>query len=366
VAKISKEFDLYAWRHNNINIVAVSKEHNGKQLTFNLYTDSNKNKALNSTSNDYIPHLYVDLPNNKSAYVIGILDKVNSKVTFTLESCMLPSCGRFNCFVSLICDDVVIKFAGMTLCVLNGDISRYVDNTSKRDSYDVLVSNVNYLMSKIDNVVSDFNITNLEALGSYPNLSNNCMKVASAFESTNYWTVNNGGELVANEHCLIVKNTKPTDLLGKLSTEKDVDNTATMLVKLRIKMLEGSYICVYPIYSTCDNSINVVTDTIVASNLRHSSNDFLITDNEWHNIWFIFSCNDTSSVSNVGVRLAPSANVAISNFNVFYSLDTCGTNKSGVIESNIEAHNTTKSINEVQSNISVATTPYSPYEEGAI
>ena len=160
MAIVSKEFDLYAWRNNNINIVAVSQENNGKEIVFNLYTEATQSKLLNSNSKDYISHLYVNLPNNKSAYVIGTLDKTNSKVTFTLDSCVLPTCGRFNCFVSLICDDTIIKFAGMTLCVLDGSISDYVDNTSKTDSYDVLVSNVNYLMDKIDNVVSNFDIAN--------------------------------------------------------------------------------------------------------------------------------------------------------------------------------------------------------------
>lgn len=325
IAKITKEFDLYAWRHNNINIVAVSKEHNGKELVFNLYTDSIQNKALNSTSKDYIPHLYVALPNNKSAYVVGVLDKINSKVVFNIESCLLPSCGKFSCFVSLISDDTVIKFAGMTLCVLNGDINNYVDNISKTDSYDILVSNVNYLMSKIDNVVSDFNIKNIEALGSYPNVSNNCLTSPCEYDSTDNWEVSNSGELNTKDLCLTVKNSQTTDLLGTLVKEKRVDKNNIMLVKIRMKMVEGQYTCVYPIYSTTTGVVNITTDNLIASNLRPTSGDYLLTDNEWHNIWFIFDCNSTNTIKKLGVRLSSSPNVIISNINAFYSLDKNGT-----------------------------------------
>lgn len=321
MAITAKEFDLYAWRHNNINIIAVSKEHNGKELIFNLYADSNNNKLLNSSSKDYIPYLYVNLPNNKSAYVIGTLDKANSKVTFTLESCILPSCGRFNCFVSLICNDIIIKFAGMTLCVIDGDISDYVDNVSKIDSYNVLVSNVNYLMSKIDNVVSDFDITNLEMLGSYPNVSNNCIKSPSEFASTNDWEVDNGGSLGVKDLCLTVDNPKITDLLGLLTKEKVVNKNNIMLVKIRIKMVTGSYTCIYPIYATSDGIVNVTTNDIIASNLRPTSGDYLLADNEWHNVWFIFDCQTTKTITKIGIRLASSPNVIISNIQAFYSLD---------------------------------------------
>lgn len=363
MAEISKEFDLYAWRHNNINIVAVSEEHNGKEVVFNLYTDSNQNKALNSASKNYIPHLYVDLPNNNGAYVVGTLDKVNSKVSFTLESCILQFCGRFNCFVSLIADDTVVKFAGMTLCVLNGSVKNYVDSISQLDSYSVLLSNVDYLMSKVDNIVSDFDISNFEALVTYPNVSSSCIKSTSNFKSTNYWSVNNGCELTTNDNCLIATNTQTTDLLGELTTEKEVNDTATMLVKLRIKMLEGDYTCVYPIYSTVDNTTIKVTDNIQAGNLRPTSHDFLITDNEWHNIWFIFDCNDSLKIKSVGVRLSSTPNVAISNFNVFYSLDACGAARSEVIESNVASENTNTYSNEIQSN---ATFTLLEYEEGEI
>lgn len=329
MAKIYKEFDLYAWRRNNINIVAVSQEHNGKELVFNLYTDSNQNKVLNSMSKDFIPHLYVDLPNNKSAYVIGTLDKVNSKATFVLESCILPSCGRFNCFVSLIYDDMVVKFAGMVLCVLDGNISNYVDNISKTDSYDILMSNVNYLMSKINNVVSDFNIANLETLSAYPNVSNNCLKSPCNFQSTNNWNINNNGSLDVKEFCLTVKNSQTTDLLGELIKEKEVNKNNIMLVKIRMKMVDGQYTCVYPIYSTHTGLVNITSNNIIASNLRPTSGDYLLTDNEWHNIWFIFDCDTANIITKIGVRLASSSNVIISNINAFYSLDEDSSASSG-------------------------------------
>lgn len=321
IAKITKEFDLYAWRHNNINIVAVSKEHNGKELVFNLYTDSIQNKALNSTSKDYIPHLYVALPNNKSAYVVGVLDKINSKVSFNLENCLLPFFGRFNCFVSLLCDDTIIKFAGMTLCVLDGDISNYVDNISKTDSYDILVSNVNYLMSKVDNVVSDFNIKNIEALGSYPNVSNNCLLSSCKYVSTNNWEVSNGAELDVNNFCLTIKNSQTTDLLGVLKTEKMVNKNSIMLIKIRMKMIEGQYTCIYPIFYTSNGVVNITAHNIIASNLRTTSGDYLLTDNEWHDIWFIFDCDTANVITKLGVRLSTSPNVVISNINAYYSSD---------------------------------------------
>ena len=342
MAIVSKEFDLYAWRNNNINIVAVSQENNGKEIVFNLYTEATQSKLLNSNSKDYIPHLYVNLPNNKSAYVIGTLDKTNSKVTFTLDSCVLPTCGRFNCFVSLICDDTIIKFAGMTLCVLDGSISDYVDNTSKTDSYDVLVSNVNYLMDKIDNVVSNFDIANLETLSAYPNVSNNCLKSPCNFQSTNNWNSSNDGSLGITDLCLAVQSSQTTDLLGELIKEKEVNKNNIMLVKIRMKMVSGQYVCVYPIYSTSDGVVNVTTDNIIASNLRPTSRDYLLTDNDWHNIWFIFDCDTTNTITNIGVRLSPSSNVIISNINAFYSLDkTTSTNSSEAISVVYDIDNTT-------------------------
>ncbi len=363
MAKIIKEFDLYAWRHNNINIVAVSKEHNGKELVFNLYTDSIQNKALNSTSKDYIPHLYVELPNSKSAYVVGVLDKINSKVSFKLESCLLPFCGRFNCFVSLVCEDTIIKFAGIALCVLNGDINDYVDNISKTDSYDVLVSNVNYLMSKIDNVVSDYNIKNIEMLSTYPNVSNNCLIAPCEYKSTTSWEVNNGGNLGTKDLCLTIKNSQTTDLLGTLIKEKEVNKTSIMLVKIRMKMIEGQYTCVYPIYSTTTGIVNITSNNIIASNLRPTSGDYLLTDNEWHNIWFIFDCDIASKITKLGIRLATSSNVIISNINAFYSLDKNGSGGATFVDSGITSNSTTYYTAITNSSLEITPTTF---EEGEI
>lgn len=363
ITKISKEFDLYAWRHNNINIFAVSKEHNCKELVFNLYTDSVQNKVLISASKDYIPHFYVDLPNHKSAYVVGVLDKINSKVTFTLESCLIPHCGKFNCFVSLVGDDSVIKFAGMTLCVLNGDISKYVDNIPKTDSYDILVSNVSYLMGKINNVVSDYNIKNLETLSSYPNLSNNCLRSSCDYKSTNNWEVNNGGDLSTKDFCLTIKNSQTTDVLGVLKEKKEVNKTNVMLVKIRIKMVEGKYTCVYPIYYTSTGMANITSKNIIASNLRQTSNDYLLTDNEWHNVWFIFDCDTTREITKLGVRLATSPNVLISNINAFYSLDKNGGGGAIFVDSGITYDTTSYYTTVAHSNLTINPTSF---EEGEI
>lgn len=162
-------------------------------------------------------------------------------------------------------------------------------------------------------------INNLEKLATYPNLSADCLK--------HNFTVSNGAILTTENGCIniIQQNSGTTILISDLLKNKAVDTNRLMLVKLRIKMLNSSSnLNVYIKYITVDDEIYVSKDNIIASNLRTntgSNSDYLITDNEIHNVWCVFGCPTVTEITGIGVELAPFAQAEISNIQAFYSLD---------------------------------------------
>lgn len=166
----TKEYDLFIWRNNNISFFGVSQENQAKQITCNLYTSDINDKLLNAQSANYAAYLYVQLSPNFSARVEGVVDKINSKVSFDILNYLVPKQGCYSCFIALQHDTTVIKYGGMKFVVIDGVASSNTDND------DIIINNginLNYILQYIYTTVplsekKEFKIKNREIAPSSP------------------------------------------------------------------------------------------------------------------------------------------------------------------------------------------------------
>lgn len=166
----TKEYDLFIWRNNNISFFGVSQENQAKQITCNLYTSDINDKLLNAQSANYVAYLYVQLTPNSSARVEGVVDKINSKVSFDILNYLVPKQGCYSCFIALQHDTTVIKYGGMKFVVIDGVASSNTDND------DIIINNginLNYILQYIYTTVplsekKEFKIKNREIAPSSP------------------------------------------------------------------------------------------------------------------------------------------------------------------------------------------------------
>lgn len=166
----TKEYDLFIWRNNNISFFGVSQENQAKQITCNLYTSDINDKLLNAQSANYTAYLYVQLSPNSSARVEGVVDKINSKVSFDILNYLVPKQGCYSCFIALQHDTTVIKYGGMKFVVIDGVASSNADND------DIIINNginLNYILQYIYTTVplsekKEFKIKNREIAPSSP------------------------------------------------------------------------------------------------------------------------------------------------------------------------------------------------------
>lgn len=174
-------------------------------------------------------------------------------------------------------------------------------------------------LNKMDSGIYDNEklLNNALYLMTYPNVSADCL--------TGNFSVTGDTALTIENSCLnIDSNSNVTNLIGNLSETKTVDNDRLMLIKLRIKRNNNSFLYIAFKYITEDDEVYVINENIIASNLRISGNatpSYLIEDDEYHNIWCVFHSTNQIHIKSIAVELATAVKTTISNFQVFYSLD---------------------------------------------
>ena len=188
--------------------------------------------------------------------------------------------------------------------------------------------NLNNMDIGIKNTYTEIN--NVMELAAYPNLGADCI--------SGTYAASNGAELFVGEGNVITvtqNNASTTVISSSLNGTKKVDTDRLMLLKLRIKMTSGSNMSVYLKYLTETDEIYVLSNNIIVGNLNTSgvgNPSYVITDNEYHNIWCIFKLPEETEITGIAVALAPYAKAKISAFEAFYSSDRAGGNIGNLFE----------------------------------
>ena len=188
--------------------------------------------------------------------------------------------------------------------------------------------NLNNMDIGIKNTYTEIN--NVMELAAYPNLGADCI--------SGTYAASNGAELFVGEGNVITvtqNNANTTVISSSLNGIKKVDTDRLMLLKLRIKMTSGSNMSVYLKYLTETDEIYVLSNNIIVGNLNTSgvgNPSYVITDNEYHNIWCIFKLPEETEITGIAVELAPYAKAKISAFEAFYSSDRAGGNIGNLFE----------------------------------
>ena len=188
--------------------------------------------------------------------------------------------------------------------------------------------NLNNMDIGIKNTYTEIN--NVMELAAYPNLGADCI--------SGTYAASNGAELFVGEGSVITvtqNNANTTVISSSLNGTKKVDTDRLMLLKLRIKMTSGSNMSVYLKYLTETDEIYVLSNNIIVGNLNTSgvgNPSYVITDNEYHNIWCIFKLPEETEITGIAVELAPYAKAKISAFEAFYSSDRAGGNIGNLFE----------------------------------
>ena len=180
----------------------------------------------------------------------------------------------------------------------------------------------------IENTYTEIN--NVMELAAYPNLGADCI--------SGTYAASNGAELFVGEGSVITvtqNNASTTVISSSLNEAKKIDTDRLMLLKLRIKMTSGSNMSVYLKYLTETDEIYVLSNNIIVGNLNTSgvgNPSYVITDNDYHNIWCIFKLPEETEITGIAVELAPYAKAKISAFEAFYSSDRAGGNIGNLFE----------------------------------
>ena len=188
--------------------------------------------------------------------------------------------------------------------------------------------NLNNMDIGIKNTYTEIN--NVMELAAYPNLGADCV--------SGTYAASNGAELFVGEGSVITvtqNNANTTVISSSLNGTKKVDTDRLMLLKLRIKMTSGSNMSVYLKYLTETDEIYVLSNNIIVGNLNTSgvgNPSYVITDNEYHNIWCIFKLPEETEITGIAVEIAPYAKAKISAFEAFYSSDRAGGNIGNLFE----------------------------------
>ena len=188
--------------------------------------------------------------------------------------------------------------------------------------------NLNNMDIGIKNTYTEIN--NVMELAAYPNLGADCI--------SGTYAASNGAELFVGEGNVITvtqNNANTTVISSSLNGIKKVDTDRLMLLKSRIKMTSGSNMSVYLKYLTETDEIYVLSNNIIVGNLNTSgvgNPSYVITDNEYHNIWCIFKLPEETEITGIAVELAPYAKAKISAFEAFYSSDRAGGNIGNLFE----------------------------------
>ena len=188
--------------------------------------------------------------------------------------------------------------------------------------------NLNNMDIGIKNTYTEIN--NVMELAAYPNLGADCI--------SGTYAASNGAELFVGEGSVITvtqNNASTTVISSSLNGTKKVDTDRLMLLKLRIKMTSGSNMSVYLKYITETDEVYILSSNIVAGHLNTGgvgNPSYVITDNEYHNIWCIFKLPEETEITGIAVEIAPYAKAKISAFEAFYSSDRAGGNIGNLFE----------------------------------
>lgn len=187
--------------------------------------------------------------------------------------------------------------------------------------------NLNNMDAGIQSVYTEIN--KVIELATYPNLGADC--VSGTFAASN------GAELFVGSSVITVtqNNASTTVISSSLTEAKTVDDDRLMLVKLRVKMTSGSNMSVYFKYITETDEVYILSSNIIAGNLNTGgvgNPSYVITDNDYHNIWCIFKLPEETEITGIAVELAPYAKAKIAALEAFYSPDRAGGNIGNLFE----------------------------------
>lgn len=191
--------------------------------------------------------------------------------------------------------------------------------------------NLNNMDIGIKNTYTEIN--NVMELAAYPNLGADCI--------SGTYAASNGAELFVGEGNVITvtqNNASTTVVSSSLNEAKAVDDDRLMLVKLRVKTTKtgnDKYMTVEFKYLTETDEIYVLSSDIIVGNLNTSgvgNPSYVITDNEYHNIWCIFKLPEETEITGIAVKIGPYAKAKISAFEAFYSSDRASGNIGNLFE----------------------------------
>ena len=174
------------------------------------------------------------------------------------------------------------------------------------------------------------NQDNLTSLMCYPNLANNIMLNAKNFKDTANWSKVNAGTIGVDNANLTFTSNGALGAYGKLSKTitLDVDGDKLVLIKIRALLAQGGSAKIVPCWRLNVNGDYIHPASVVTSNLTSataSSVYWQLSDiNKWQDLWLIAKrpAADTDfSLNAVGLFVRSTAQVFVSHYQVFYSLD---------------------------------------------
>jgi len=170
----------------------------------------------------------------------------------------------------------------------------------------------------------------LEALMCYPNQANNIMLNAKNFKDITNWSKVNTGTIGVDNTSLTLASNGALGAYGKLSKTitLDRDGDKLVLIKIRALLAQGSSAKIQPCWRQNINGDYIHPASVIASNLTSdtASNVYwqLSDSNKWQDLWLIAkrpAAGTDFSLNAVGLFVQSTAQVFVSHYQVFYSLD---------------------------------------------
>ena len=226
-------------------------------------------------------------------------------------------------------------------------------------------TNLNKMDKAISDLVSELEkLKQIEILGAFPNQSNCCISNCVNFSSASGFSVTYG-EIATADGKLIVSSREyaSTQLKAKLNKSIILNEDRNILVKLRIKAVEGS---------NCGIDINIgltdgVTVSVANSCIKGSSlAGHSLTVGEWTDLWWIFGAEEDTEIDSIVLNLYTYPKIEISNLQAFYSLDKNGGAGAIIIDSDATVESTTYHTTVTNADPEATATTYTELEEGEI
>ncbi len=170
----------------------------------------------------------------------------------------------------------------------------------------------------------------LEALMCYQNQANNIMLNAKNFTNTANWAKVNTGTVAVDNANLTLTSEGALGAYGKLlkTITLDADGDKLVLIKIRALLAQGSSAKIQPCWRLNTNGDYIHPASVIASNLTSdtASNVYwqLSDSNKWQDLWLIArrpTAGKDFSLNAIGLFVQSTAQVFVSHYQVFYSLD---------------------------------------------